>query len=189
MERSRSYIFYTPSSSINLLNQRKIVLARNIGHASDTSLNVYLLDPPWSFISSLNLCFQCFFNTALPEHRALAIHTGNIVVASYSIDTLNVIYCSHTPILLDCLLQICSRISLYIVNQQECFKKIIMIFLQKSSTEIKIATIFYVNATRICKTQISLFNTDGMARNQPISFVNTSAMWTVVFLDTSATCT
>ncbi len=43
VERSRSFIFI-PSSSINLLNQRKIVLAHNIGHVSDTSLHVYQLD-------------------------------------------------------------------------------------------------------------------------------------------------
>ncbi len=43
VERSRSFIFI-PTSSIDLLNHRKIVLARNIGHVSDTSLHVYHLD-------------------------------------------------------------------------------------------------------------------------------------------------
>ncbi len=43
VERSRSFIFI-PSSSIDLLNQRKIVLARKIGHVCDTSLCVYHLD-------------------------------------------------------------------------------------------------------------------------------------------------
>ncbi len=56
-----------------------------------------------------------------------------------------------------CLLttNICSLISLYIVNHQECFKKKITgNFLQKSSAEKnKIATICYVNATWVCKTQ------------------------------------
>ncbi len=43
VERSRLFIFI-PSSSIDLLNQRKIVLAHNIEHVSDTSLHVYQLD-------------------------------------------------------------------------------------------------------------------------------------------------
>ncbi len=45
-------------------------------------------------------------------------------VASYSIDMLNVIYRSHTPYSARLLTaKICSLISLYIVNYQECFKK------------------------------------------------------------------
>ncbi len=43
VERSRTFILI-PSSSIDLLNQRKIVLAHNIGYVSDTSLRVYHLD-------------------------------------------------------------------------------------------------------------------------------------------------
>ncbi len=42
VETSRSFIFIQ-SSSIDLLNQRKIVLAHNIGHVSDISLHVYHL--------------------------------------------------------------------------------------------------------------------------------------------------
>ncbi len=68
-----------------------------------------------------------FIKTSTPS----ALCIGYVVletsfVASYSIDTLNVIYRSCTPILLVSLPQkICSLISLYIVNHRECFKKII----------------------------------------------------------------
>ncbi len=52
-----------------------------------------------------------FFKTLAPhQHRVMAILVmvvpSDIVVASFSIDTLNVIYCSHTLILLVCLPQI-----------------------------------------------------------------------------------
>ncbi len=41
VERSRSFIFI-PSPSIDLLDKRKIELARNIEHGSDISLHLYV---------------------------------------------------------------------------------------------------------------------------------------------------
>ncbi len=69
-----------------------------------------------------------FFKTLqLHQHRALAFVNGkDIVCGCYSIDTLNVIYSSHTLILLVCLLQKYVHLSPYTsLNHQECFKKII----------------------------------------------------------------
>ncbi len=100
-----------------------------------------------------------FFKTLAPhQHRALAIdHSSDIVVASISIDRLNVIYRSHILILLVCfIIYMFTYLPPYIVNHQECLKKINndSNFLQKSSAEKnKIAAIFYVNATQVCKTQ------------------------------------
>ncbi len=76
-------------------------------------------------------------------------------MASSSIDTLNVIYRSHTLILLVSLLQIYVHLSTYtslitrnaLKNNNGCN------FLQKSSAETKIAAIFYVNVIQIWKTQ------------------------------------
>ncbi len=59
-----------------------------------------------------------FFKRLAPhQHRAMAILVlvvqSDIIVASFSIDTLNVIYRSHTLILLVCLPQICVHSSSY----------------------------------------------------------------------------
>ncbi len=104
----------------------------NIGHVSDTSFHVYHFDHHEVLFHHLIFLSLHFFKTLarLHQHRGLAFdYTVFIVetsfVASYSIDTLNVIYRSHTPILLVWLQQKYIRISLYIINHLECFKKII----------------------------------------------------------------
>ncbi len=106
---------FIPSYSIDLLDQRKIVLACNIGHVSDISLDVYHLDCHkvlfhYKFLFSIR-----FFKTLTPEHHVLAIDYSDIVVAmaSSNFDTLNVIYWSHTLILLVCLPQIYVHSSRY----------------------------------------------------------------------------
>ncbi len=93
-------------------------------------------------------------------HRLLSLSiVETSFVASYSIDTLNVIYRSHTSILLACLPQKYVHLSPYTSlitrNTEECFKKNYNDenFLQKSSTEKKIAAIFYFCVSRVCKTQ------------------------------------
>ncbi len=107
MERSRSFNFI-PSHLIDLLDQRKIVLALNIGHVSDIFLHVYHLDCNKIYFIIESLFSIRFFKTLAPQHRALAIDYSDIVVdmASSGFDMLNVIYRSHMLILLICLPQI-----------------------------------------------------------------------------------
>ncbi len=107
VERSRSFIFI-PSLSINLLNQRKIVLARNIRYVSDTSLHVYHLDRHEVLFHYEIFHFNTFFQHISAPSACSVCRTfvETSFVASYSIDTLNVIYRLHTLIVLVCLLQI-----------------------------------------------------------------------------------
>ncbi len=79
-----------------------------------------------------------------------------MAMASSSFDMLNVIYCSHMLILLVYLLQIYVHSSPYIslIIRNALKYNNDGNFLQKSSAEMtKIADIFYVNATWVCKTQ------------------------------------
>ncbi len=65
---------FIPSSSIDLLDQLKIVLSRNIGYVSDISLHVYHLDHHEVLFHNYIFVFNTFFffKTLAPhQHRAL----------------------------------------------------------------------------------------------------------------------
>ncbi len=158
MEWSKSFNF-KPSHSIDLLDQRKIVLACNIGHVSDISLHVYHIDRHKVLFHNKVFVFNTFFqNISTPAscvgYRLLWHRCGHGFFQVWHIKCNLPLTCAYSACLLTA--NICSLISLYIINHQECFKKIVTIgnFLQKSSAEkTKIATNFYVNATQVCKTQ------------------------------------
>ncbi len=91
-----------------------------------------------------------------------------MIVAISSIDMFNVIYCPPA-----CLLtaNICSLIYRYIVNNQECFKIITMVLVSRNH-QIRRTFLFHESSML---DAISLIIIDGIARNQPIIFDNTSA--------------
>ncbi len=86
------------------------------------------------------------FCKTLAPPSALCVDHNDIIVASYSIDTFNVIYCPHMLILLICLRQIyvysspntslITRNALKNNNDGNCFQK-------SSTAKNKITTIFY----------------------------------------------
>ncbi len=84
------------------------------------------------------------------------LYYSDIIVAFFSIDTLNVIYRTHMLILLVCLPQIYVHSSSYtlLITGNSLKNNNDGNFLQKSSAKkTKIAAIFHFNAMRVCKTQ------------------------------------
>ncbi len=118
---------YIQSRSLDLLDQQKIVLTCNIGHISDICRHVYHLDCHEVLFHNYIFVFKTFCKTLVPGPSASCDHSnGNIIVASSNMDTFNY-NLPPTYTYPACLLStnICSLISKYIVNHQECFKKII----------------------------------------------------------------
>ncbi len=123
-------------------------------------MSVIYLDMKFYFIIKSLFAIRFFKILAPHQHRAMAtlvlVVQSDIILASFSIDILNVIYRSHTLILLVCLLQIYVHSSSYtsLITGNALKNNNDGNFLQKSSTmKTKIAAIFYVNATLVCKMQ------------------------------------
>ncbi len=96
-----------------------------------------------------------FFKTLAPhQHRALAIdYSSDIVVASSSIDTLNVIYHSHMLILLVCLPQIYVHSSPYtsLITRNALNKLITVIFSRNHQLRTRLAPSFMLMRRRFVR--------------------------------------